>query len=101
MGDETASKHFGFLVADVMKEIHFERGKTDTQIYKGTKAQAAFVFHVDDPILASSHQQTAHVWNRIAEQMLLEAHEMMTHERPNNKYLSRQDLKIPFPSRKL
>ena len=69
-GMRTASKDFGDLVADVMKEIQFERGKADPQIYKATKSQAAIVFHVDDPILAASHQQTALVWNRISEHML-------------------------------
>ena len=33
-GMRTASKDFGDLVADVMKEIQFERGKADPQIYK-------------------------------------------------------------------
>ena len=42
------------LVADVMKEIQFERGKADPQTHKDTKSQAAIVFHVDDPILAPS-----------------------------------------------
>ena len=92
-GMRTASKDFGDLVADVMKEIQFERGKADPQIYKDTKSQAAIVFHVDDPILAASHQQTALVWNRIGEHMLLKAHEVMTHDRPI-KYLSRQYLKV-------
>ena len=36
-GMRTASKDFGDLVADVMKEIQFERGKAGTQIYKDTK----------------------------------------------------------------
>ena len=36
----TASKDFGDLVADVMKEIQFERGKADPQIYKDTESQA-------------------------------------------------------------
>ena len=62
-GMRTASKDFGDLVADVMKEIQSERGKADPQINKDTKSQAAIVFHVDDPILAASHQQTALVWN--------------------------------------
>ena len=48
-GMRTASKDFGDLVADVMKEIQFEQGKADPQIYKGTKSQATIVFHVDDP----------------------------------------------------
>ena len=60
-GMGTASKDFGDLVADVMKEIQFERGKAYPEIYKDTKSQAAVVFHVDDPILASSHQPTARV----------------------------------------
>ena len=77
-GMRTASKDFGDLVADVMKEIQFERGKADPQIYKDTKSQAAIVFHVDDPILAASHQQTALVWNRIGKHMLLKSHEVMT-----------------------
>ena len=47
-GMRTASKDFGDLVADVMKEIQFERGKADPQTYKDTKSQAAIVFHVDD-----------------------------------------------------
>ena len=64
-GMRTALKDFGDLVADVMKEILFERRQADPQIYKDTKSQAAIVFHVDDPILASSHQQTAQVWKRI------------------------------------
>ena len=81
-GMRTATKDFGDLVADVMKEIQFERGKADPQIYKDTKSQAAIVFHVDDPILAASHQQTALVWNRIGNHMLLKAHEVMTHDRP-------------------
>ena len=89
----TASKDFGDLVADVMKEIQFERGKADPQIYKGTESQGAIVFHVDDPILAASHQQTALVWNRIGEHMLLKAHEVMTPDTPI-KYLSRQYLKV-------
>ena len=92
-GMRTASKDFGDLVADVMKEIQFERGKADPQIYKDTKSQAAIVFHVDDPILAASHQQTALVWNRIGKHMLLKAHEAMTHDRPI-KYLSSQYLKV-------
>ena len=58
-GMRTASKDFGDLVADVMKEIQFERGKTYPQIYKDTKFQAGIVYHVDDPILAASHQQIA------------------------------------------
>ena len=33
-GMRTASKDVGDLVADVMKEIQFERGKADLQIYK-------------------------------------------------------------------
>ena len=33
----TASKDFGDLVADVMKEIQFERGTADPQIYNDTK----------------------------------------------------------------
>ena len=76
-----------------MKEIQFERGKADPQIYKDTKSQATTVFHVDDPILAASHQQTALVWNRIGKHMLLKAHEVMTHDRAI-KYLSRQYLKV-------
>ena len=92
-GMRTASKDFGDLVADVMKEILFERGKAYPQIYKDTKSQAAIVFHVDDPILAASHQQTAFVWNRVGEHMLLKAHEVMTPDRPI-KYLSRQYLKV-------
>ena len=64
-GMRTASKDFGDLVADVMKEIQFGRGKADAQIHKDTKSQAAIVFHVDDPILTVSHQQTTLVWNRI------------------------------------
>ena len=92
-GMRTASKDFGDLVADVMKEIQFERGKADPQIYKDTKFQAAIVFHVDDPMLAASHQQTAIVWNRIGKHMLLKAHEAMTHDRPI-KYLSSQYLKV-------
>ena len=92
-GMRTASKDFGDLVAGVMKEIQFERGKADPQIYKNTKSQAAIVFHVDDPILAVSHQQTALVWNRIGEHMLLKAHEVMTPDGPI-KYLSRQYLKV-------
>ena len=35
-GMRTASKDFGDLVADAMKEIQFERGKADPQIYKDT-----------------------------------------------------------------
>ena len=67
-GMRTASKEFADLVAEVMKEIQFERGKAHPQIHKHTKSQAAIVFHVDDPILASSHhQQTARVWKRIGE----------------------------------
>ena len=92
-GMRKASKDFGDVVADVMKEIQFERGKADPQIYKDTKSQAAIVFHVDDPILAVSHQQTALVWNRIGEHMLLKAHEVMTLDRPI-KYFSRQYLKV-------
>ena len=92
-GMRTASNDFGDLVADVMNEIQFERGKADPQIYQDTKSQASIVFHVDDPILASSHQQTAQVWNRIGEHMLLKAHEVMTPDRPI-KYLSRQYLKV-------
>ena len=92
-GMRTASKDCGDLVADAMKEIQFERGKADPQIYKDTKSRAAIVFHVDDPILAASHQQTALVWNRIGEHMLLKAHEVMTHDRPV-KYLSRQYLQV-------
>ena len=91
-GMRTQSKDFGDL-ADVMKEIQFERGKADPQIYKDTKSQATIVFHVDDPILAASHQQTALVWNRIGEHMLLKAHEVMTSDRLI-KYLSRQYLKV-------
>ena len=34
-GMRTASKDFGDLVADVMREIEFDRGKADPQIYKG------------------------------------------------------------------
>ena len=36
-GMRTASTDFGDLVADDMKEIQFERGKADPQIYKDTK----------------------------------------------------------------
>ena len=61
-GMRTASKDFGDLVADVMKEIQLERGKADPQIYKDTKSQAATVY---DPILTSSHQHTTRIWNRI------------------------------------
>ena len=71
-----ASEDFGDLVADVMKEIQFERGKADPQIYKDAKSQ-----------------QTALVWNRIGEHMLLKAHEVMTPDRPI-KYISRQYLKV-------
>ena len=92
-GMRTASKDFGDLVADVMTEIQFERGNADPQTYKDTKSQAAIVFHVDDPILAASHQQTALVCNRIGEHMLLKAHEVMTPDRPI-KYLSRQHVKV-------
>ena len=81
-GMRTASKDFGDLVADVMKEIQLERGKADPQKYKDTKSQAAIVLHVDDPIQATSHQQTALVWNRIGGHMLLKAHEVMTPDRP-------------------
>ena len=38
-GMRTASKDFGDLVADVMKEIQFERGKADPHIYKDTKSK--------------------------------------------------------------
>ena len=72
-----------------MKEVQLERGKADAQIYKDTKSQAAIVIHVDDPILAASHQQTALVWNRMEEHVLLKAREVMTRDRPI-KYLSRQ-----------
>ena len=89
----TASKDFGDLVADVMEEIQFGRGKEDPKIHKDTKSQAAIVFHVDDLILAASHQQTALVWNRIGEHMLLKAREVMTPDRPI-KCLSRQYLKV-------
>ena len=58
-GMRTTSKDVGDLVANVMKEIQFQRGKANPQIYKDTKSQAAIVFHVDDPIPAGSHQQTA------------------------------------------
>ena len=92
-GMRTASKDFGDLVAEVMHEIRFERGKADPQIHKDTKSQAVIVFHVDDPILASSRHQTAQVWNRIGEHMLLKAHEVMTADRPI-KYLSRQYVKV-------
>ena len=67
--------------------------KVESQIYKDTKSQAAIVFHVDDPILAASHQETALAWNRIGEHMLLKAHGVMTPDRPI-KYLSRQYLKV-------
>ena len=92
-GMRTASKDFGDLFADVMKEIQFERGKADPQIYKDTKSQAAIVFDVDDPILASSHQQTAQVWRGIGEHMLLTAHEVIIPDR-QIKYLSRQYVKV-------
>ena len=92
-GMRTASKDFGDLVADVMKEIQFERGKADPQIHKDTKSHAAIACHVDDPILAASHQQTALVWNLVGKHMLLKAHEVMTHDRPI-KHLSRQYLKV-------
>ena len=85
-GMRTASKDFGDLVADVMKESQFERGQTDPQIHKDTKSQAAIVF-------PSSHQQTARVWKRIGEHMLLKAHEAMTPDRPI-KYHSRQYVKV-------
>ena len=88
-GMRTASKGFGDLVADVMKEIQFERGKADLLIDKDTKSQAAIVFHVDDPILASSRQQTASERRT----HLLKAHEVITPDRPN-KYLSRQYVKV-------
>ena len=78
----TASKDFGDLIADVMKEIHFGRGEANPQIFKDTKSQAAVVFHVDETILASSHQQTAQVWKRIGEHMMMKAHEVMTPDRP-------------------
>ena len=87
-GMRTASKDFVDLVADVMKEIQFEIGKADPQIYKDTNPLAAIVFHVE-----ASHRQTALVWNPIGEYMLLKAHEVMTHDRPI-KYLSRQYLKV-------
>ena len=69
-GTRTASKDFGDFVADVMKEIQFERGKADPHIYKDTTSNVAIVFHVDDPILAT-HQQTAQVWKRNGDHMLL------------------------------
>ena len=47
--NENGIEDFGELVADVMKEIQFERRKADPQIYKDTKSQAAIVFHVDRP----------------------------------------------------
>ena len=80
------------LVADVMKNPIRAR-KSRPQIYKDTNSQAAIVFHVDDPILASSHQQTAQVWNQIGEHMLLKAHEVMTPDRPI-KHLSRRYLQM-------
>ena len=83
-GMRTASKYFGDLVADVMKAILFERGNADPQICKDIKSQAAIVFHVDDPILASAYQQTVQVWKRIGEHMLLKAHEVMTFAEPSN-----------------
>ena len=92
-GMRTASKGFGDLVADVMKELPVERRKADPHIYKDTKSQAPSVFHVDDPILASSHHQTAQVWKRIGEHMLLKTHDVMTPDRPI-KYHSRQYLKV-------
>ena len=104
----SASKDFGDLLADVMKEIQFERGKADPQIYKDTNPKQQSCSTLTTPILAAaSHQQAAHVWNRLGEHMLLKAHEFMTPDRPI-KYLSRQYLKVhthgrriqsPFPSR--
>ena len=92
-GMRTASKDFGDLVAVVMKEIQFGRGKADPQIYKDTKSQAAIVLQVDDPILAASHQQTGQVWKRIGEHMLLKAHEVMTDDSSIN-HVSRQYVKV-------
>ena len=89
----TASKDFGDLVAERMKEFQLERGKADPQIYKDTKSQAAIVFHVDDPILASSHQQTARVWKRVGEHVLLKAHEVMTCDGPIRS-LSRRYVRV-------
>ena len=43
-GMTTTSKDFGDLVADVMKEIQFERGKADPQIYKDTKPKQQLYF---------------------------------------------------------
>ena len=83
---------FSDLVADVMIEIQFERGKAE-QIHKDTKSEAVNVFHVDDLIPASSHQQTAQVWKSIGEHMLLKAHDVMTPDR-HIKYLSRQYVKV-------
>ena len=37
-GMRTAWKDFGDLVADVMQEIQFQRGKAEPQIYKDTKS---------------------------------------------------------------
>ena len=91
-GMRKASKDSGDLLADVMRDI--ERGKADPRIStKIPNPSEAIVFHVDDPILAASHQQTALVWNRIGEHMLLRAHEVMTHDR-QIKYLNRQYQKV-------
>ena len=87
-GMRTASKDFGDLVADVMKEIQFERGNADPQIYKDTRSQASIAFHVDDPIPASSHQQTAQVWKRTGKHMFVAS------TRSDDKYLSRQYVKV-------
>ena len=89
----TASKDFGDLVADLIKEIQSKRGKADPQINKDTKSQAAVVFHVDVPILGSSHQQPAQVWKRIREHMSLKTHEVMIPDRAI-KYLRRQEREI-------
>ena len=90
----TASKDVGDLVADMMTEIQFERAKADPQICKDTNSQAPTVLHVDDPILASSHQQTARVFPQIGEHMLLKVHEvLMTADTPI-KYLSSQYVRV-------
>ena len=100
-GMRTASKDFGDLVADAMKEIQFERGKADPQIHKDTNPKQQPCSTLTTPILAAaSQQQTAHVWNRIGEHMLLKAHELMTPDRPI-KYLSRQNLKVHTHGRRI
>ena len=91
-GMRTASKGFGELVADVRKKFNSSEEK---QTHRSTKTPNPKQQSYSTLTTQSwhHHQQTAQVWKRIGEHVLLKAHEVMTPDRPI-KYLSRQCVKV-------